>query len=256
MKHILYTREEVLNNLKNAKAYEAEDGDIFITKMLDGVETVIAHFGKFGYTEEDEYIRYSEEDGNLFQYSLEGEPMEDVGHAYGEDWMTIKPIDTKHRIGFKSVFTGILCTMSALLFIWFALSYAEVVTHNTVDAPYEYHPYNLLTMFIGEEEATEEVAVEHTAYTTYGRYYLNGEVVTNDGNIWDYQTDTISDREAYDAMPVWIAFDDNGTPDDIADDIVLGLVYDVNTAIYDELEDSLSETFTVTREGNKLTVKP
>ncbi len=93
MKHILYTRNEILAHLHGAKAYEAEDGDIFITKTIDGIETVICHFGTFGNTEEaDEYICYADED-NFSKYSLEGMPMEDVGYAYGNDWMDIKPIE-------------------------------------------------------------------------------------------------------------------------------------------------------------------
>jgi hypothetical protein len=80
------------------------------------------------------------------------------------------------------------------------------------------------------------------AYTAYGRYYTDGTVITNatddgyDSLWWEYSTDIISDRTPYDAMPVRIGFSDNGTPDNIEDDIILGLVYDLNTAIYDELE--------------------
>lgn len=94
--------------------------------------------------------------------------------------------------------------------------------------------------------------IEHTRYTAYGRYYTNGTVITEDGNIWNYTTDTISDKTPTDAMPVWIGFDDNGTPADITDDIILGLVYDVYTAIYDALETELSQEFELTREGNNI----
>lgn len=91
-------------------------------------------------------------------------------------------------------------------------------------------------------------------YTAYGRYYTDGTVITNDGNIWDYQTDSISDKTPTDAMPIWIGFDDNGTAD-ITDDIILGLVYDRNTAIYDQLETALSENFTIERDGNNIKIK-
>lgn len=100
----------------------------------------------------------------------------------------------------------------------------------------------------------QEVEPIHTRYTTDGRYYTIGEVITDDGNIWEYQTNTISDKPSYDGQPVWVAFDDNGTPDEIEDDIILGLVWDKETAIYDALEDSLSESFTVERDGNNLRV--
>jgi hypothetical protein len=95
---------------------------------------------------------------------------------------------------------------------------------------------------------------ETKSYTTYGRYYTNGTVITDDGNEWSYTTDTISDKTPTDHMPVWIGFDDNGTPDDITDDVVLGLVYDVNTAIYDALETELSKEFELERDGNNIRI--
>jgi hypothetical protein len=77
-------------------------------------------------------------------------------------------------------------------------------------------------------------------------------VITNDGNEWNYTTDTISDKTPTNAMPVWIGFSDNATPNDITDDIILGLVYDRNTAIYDALETALSDEFELEREGNNI----
>ena len=102
---------------------------------------------------------------------------------------------------------------------------------------------------------TESPKVESQQYTAYGRYYTDGTVITNDGNEWGYTTDTISDLTPADAMPVWIAFDDNGTPEEITDDIILGLVYDRNTAIYDELEETLGEEFELEREGNNIRIQ-
>jgi hypothetical protein len=93
----------------------------------------------------------------------------------------------------------------------------------------------------------------HTRYTAYGRYYTDGTVITNDGNEWSYSTDVVSDKTPYDNMPVWIGFDDNGTGD-ITDDIVLGLVYDRNTAIYDALETALSDEFELERDGNNIRI--
>jgi hypothetical protein len=94
--------------------------------------------------------------------------------------------------------------------------------------------------------------IEPTQYTAYGRYYTNGTVITEDGNEWSYTTDTISDKTPTDAMPVWVGMDDNGTPNDITDDIILGLVYDRNTAVYDELETALSDKFELERDGNNI----
>ena len=102
--------------------------------------------------------------------------------------------------------------------------------------------------------ATNEPKV-HTRYTAQGRYYTDGTVITADGNEWGYAADLISDQTPTDAMPVWAGFDDNGTPDDIADDIILGLVYDRNTAVYDALETALSDKFVLERDGNNIKIQ-
>lgn len=97
-----------------------------------------------------------------------------------------------------------------------------------------------------------EPVVTHTSYIVSGRYYTSGEVITSDGNIWGYSQDIISEKESYDNEPVFAVFDDNGTPDDIYDDEIYGLVLDMETEIYDKLEVELSKSFTVEREGNNL----
>lgn len=114
-----------------------------------------------------------------------------------------------------------------------------------------------LTLLVGAFLMTIGCTKKHEPiqYTAYGRYYTNGTVITNDGNMWEYSADTISDRVPTDAMPVWVAFEDNGTPTDITDDIILGLVYDVNTAIYDALEIALSDKFEVERTDNNIRIK-
>lgn len=117
----------------------------------------------------------------------------------------------------------------------------------------------LVVGFIVTAEMPQKPVVEapkvHTRYTAYGRYYTEGTVITDDGNEWSYSTDIISDKTPTDNMPVWIGFDDNGTPTDITDDIVLGLVYDVYTAIYDALETELSKEFELERDGNHIQIK-
>lgn len=91
---------------------------------------------------------------------------------------------------------------------------------------------------------------EHTQYVAQGRYYTAGTVVTTDGNVWNYATNTISDKIPFDGMPINVGFDDNGTPDNIYDDIILGVTWDVETNIYDSLEKALSERFDLERNGN------
>lgn len=98
--------------------------------------------------------------------------------------------------------------------------------------------------------AEPEPEVEHTRYALQGRYYADGICEDINGNLWGYTADMVSKQQPYDGMPVYICFDDAGTPDNIYDDEVLGLVYDRETAIYDSLETSLSEVFAVERDGN------
>lgn len=62
---------------------------------------------------------------------------------------------------------------------------------------------------------------KHRQYTTDGTYYLDGTVITEDGNKWDYDTDTING----DGIAVVVRFDNNGTMNDITDDIILSINY-------------------------------
>ena len=95
---------------------------------------------------------------------------------------------------------------------------------------------------------------ESVRYVAKGHYYTNGTVITNDGNEWNYTTDTISNKPSYDHQAVNIGFDDNGTPDNITDDIILGLTWDIETSIYDTLETELSEEFEIERNGNNIKI--
>lgn len=95
---------------------------------------------------------------------------------------------------------------------------------------------------------------EHKSYMASGRYYTSGEVITNDGNVWGYTQDIISEEPSYDNEPVFAVFDDNGTPDNIYDDEIYGLVLDRETAIYDALEAELSKAFDIERNGNIISV--
>lgn len=61
---------------------------------------------------------------------------------------------------------------------------------------------------------------KHRQYTTDGIYYLDGTVITEDGNKWSYDTDTING----DGIAVIVRFDNNGTID-ITDDIILSVNY-------------------------------
>lgn len=97
---------------------------------------------------------------------------------------------------------------------------------------------------------------ESTAYIVAGRYYTSGEVITQDGNAWIYSQDVISEELSYDNEPIYALFDDMGTPENIYDDEILGVVLDRETAIYDELETALSANFSVERDGNIIHLDP
>lgn len=102
--------------------------------------------------------------------------------------------------------------------------------------------------------ATTKPEPEHTRYVMQGRCYERNIWEDTTGNLWEYTTDAVSKVLVYDGMPVYICFDDAGTPDNIYDDEVLGLVYDRETAIYDSLEASLSDAFELERDGNMINI--
>lgn len=109
----------------------------------------------------------------------------------------------------------------------------------------------LATLLAGCQNQPE---LEHSSYIVSGRYYTSGQVITQDGNIWGYSQDIISEKASYDSEPVFAIFDDNGTPDNIYDDDIYGLVLDRETEIYDRLETELSKSFTIERNENIITI--
>ena len=150
----------------------------------------------------------------------------------------------------KKLLSNTFYALCIILVLWAGISTIEVWAKNLEPHP-DYSSMNLWTLLVDHKD---EPQVEPTQYTAYGRYYTDGTVITNDGNKWSYTTDTISDQTPTDGMPVWIAFNDNATPDDITDDIILGLVYDRETAVYDDLEAALGDTFELERDGNNIKI--
>ena len=72
--------------------------------------------------------------------------------------------------------------------------------------------------------ATTAPSTPVNVYTLDGIYCVD-EVFTSDGSHWSYDMlDYVGDTPAYDGMPVTVWLSDNGTPDDMTDDIILGLV--------------------------------
>ena len=72
--------------------------------------------------------------------------------------------------------------------------------------------------------ATTAPSASANVYTVDGVYCVD-EVITSDGNRRGYDmVDTIDGIPAYDGMPVTVWLSDNGTPDDVTDDVILALV--------------------------------
>lgn len=72
--------------------------------------------------------------------------------------------------------------------------------------------------------ATTAPSASAGVYTLDGVYCID-EVYTSDGNHWSYDmVDYVGDIPTYDGMPVTVWLSDNGTPDDVTDDVILALV--------------------------------
>ena len=72
--------------------------------------------------------------------------------------------------------------------------------------------------------ATTAPSASANVYTLDGIYCVD-EVVTSAGNHWSYDMlDYVGDVPSYDGMPVTVWLSNNGTPDDVTDDFILGLV--------------------------------
>ena len=72
--------------------------------------------------------------------------------------------------------------------------------------------------------ACATTAPSANVYTLDGIYCVD-EVYTSDGNRWGYDmVDTIDGQPTYDGMPVTVWLSDDGTPDNMTDDFILGLV--------------------------------
>ena len=71
--------------------------------------------------------------------------------------------------------------------------------------------------------ATTAPSANVNVYTLDGIYCVD-TVYTSDGNHWSYDmVDYVGDVPTYDGMPVTVWLSDNGTPDDVTDDVILAL---------------------------------
>ena len=71
--------------------------------------------------------------------------------------------------------------------------------------------------------ACATTAPSANVHTLDGIYCVD-EVYTSSGNRWSYDMlDYVGGVPAYDGMPVTVWMSDNGTPDDMTDDVILSL---------------------------------
>ena len=71
--------------------------------------------------------------------------------------------------------------------------------------------------------ATTAPSSSANVYTLDGIYCVD-TVFTGDGNHWEYDmVDYVGNIPAYDGMPVTVWLSNNGTPDDVTDDVILAL---------------------------------
>ena len=59
-------------------------------------------------------------------------------------------------------------------------------------------------------------------YTLHGDYADDGTIITEDGNIWSYDLGDV--YMLGDTMPCTVVIDDNNTPHDIGDDIIINVI--------------------------------
>ena len=104
------------------------------------------------------------------------------------------------------------------------------------------------------EMESETETESETIRLDYGRYFTNGTVITSDGNEWGYTTTEISGKEPYDGMPIIVIFSEAM---EIENDIIKGVIYDRETAIYDALENEMGTCtdWEVTRNGNEIRIE-
>lgn len=70
----------------------------------------------------------------------------------------------------------------------------------------------------GRYISAKKITILHTMYNTNGYYYVDGTVITSDGNEWSYTQDDIRHN-----CSVTVTFDDNATPYCITDDIIVSV---------------------------------
>lgn len=90
------------------------------------------------------------------------------------------------------------------------------------------------TRFAGELSEYEKYQTEtvDSVYSLYGRYYTNGTFIDENGEVWNYQTESVSGHEVYDGMPICVGITSEGT-ETLSDDVIHWAMLDYVTELQD-----------------------
>ena len=91
------------------------------------------------------------------------------------------------------------------------------------------------TRFAGELSEYEKYQTEtvDSVYSLYGRYYTNGTFIDENGEVWNYQTESVSGHEVYDGMPICVGITSEGT-ETLSDDVIHWAMLDYATELQDK----------------------
>lgn len=87
------------------------------------------------------------------------------------------------------------------------------------------------TRFAGELSEYQTQTVD-SVYSLYGRYYLDGTFIDENGEVWNYQTESVSGKEVYDGMPICVGITSEGT-ETLSDDVIHWAMLDYATELQD-----------------------
>ena len=89
------------------------------------------------------------------------------------------------------------------------------------------------TRFAGELSEYEcQTETVDSVYSLYGRYYTNRTFIDTNGEVWNYQTESVSGHEVYDGMPICVGITSEGT-ETLSDDVIHWAMLDYVTELQD-----------------------
>ena len=83
------------------------------------------------------------------------------------------------------------------------------------------------TRFAGELSEYQTESVD-SVYSLYGRYYTDGTFIDENGEVWEYQMETVDGKPVYDGMPICVGVSSQGTTT-LSDDVIRWAMLDYVT---------------------------